>query len=121
MRQRLNQTQIAKIESGSEPLKPVVLELRDVTYRSSRERGMRVSEVSMTVRSGELAVIGIEPSLETRGFCIADSGIESAGDRRGLVPVTGLEGEMTTIDTFTCEVALVRVFDDRAWIRESER
>lgn len=102
-------------ESGSEPLKPVVLELRNVTYRSSRERGMRLSEVSMTVRGGELAVIGIDSSLETRGFASLIQGLSQPSTGQVLFRFQDWKGDDYDRH-FQMRSRIGRVFDDRAWI-----
>lgn len=103
------------IESAPEPSKPLVLELRGVTFRSRSESGLHLQDTDLRIREGELVTVQIDAATRTR---------EVASMIQGLIAPS--EGEVLFCDQdwlggdydrhFRMRSQIGRVFEGQAWI-----
>jgi ABC-type ATPase involved in cell division len=102
-------------QAPAEPPKPLVLELKQVTFRGRLENGLRLRRANLQLRAGELALIHLDAATRTR---------EVASMLQGLMPPT--EGDVRFCGEdwrgvdyrrhFRMRSRLGRVFEGQAWI-----
>lgn len=107
----MNQSSAARNQAIGSP----VLELRRVSQASDFESSLGLDELSLTVRSGELLTIEVEPSTRTRSFASLLQGI-CEPDSGGVI---FLQHDWRGYDYqrhFFHRSLIGRVFEGKAWI-----
>lgn len=104
-------------QKKAEPLpKPVVLELRDVTFSSHTTNSIRLRDASLTVREGDLVAIRLTRSQKCRDVSSMLQGL--GRPRSGEVLFQNADWKGDDFDRhFQMRSRIGRVFEDQGWIQ----
>ena len=96
--------------------KPVVLELRDVTFNSRTENSIRLRDASLVVREGDLVMLRMNRSQNCRDAASMLQGLQQPSDGDVLFGNQDWRGK--DFDRhYEMRSRIGRVFDNHAWIQ----
>jgi ABC-type ATPase involved in cell division len=99
----------------AKPAPPMVLELRQVTFHSRSEGGVRLRRAELQLRAGELVMVQLEPATRTREITSMIQGLSRPVE--GKVLFCGEDWLGQDHDRhFAMRSRIGRVFDGQAWI-----
>lgn len=97
------------------PPKAVVLELRDFSFHGSSENSVRITDINLIVREGELIFIQVDPRLKSREFVSVIQGLKPATHGKVLFQDCDWEGNDHDRH-FRMRSKIGRVYEGHAWV-----